>query len=188
MIINLWLLKLSPASTWRQCYLPLPTPSLTFPRSSQFGCILYWSIESVKQQYYKLLYKSLYFFTLHMCSCSFSHVRNLTHSYLEAKLITQLFSWILYNSPSTVERKSTASPPSGFPPASLICLRSSSEDVESDKNKRFLRIHIMLYLEIVHSSKIFHNFTFGNSSFVSLSWFKWFFHKFQLFIGFWKGI
>ena len=98
MIINLWLLKLSPASTWRQCYLPLPTPSLTFPRSSQFVCILYWSIESVKQQYYKLLYKSLYFFTLHMCSCSFSHVRNLTHSYLEAKLITQLFSWCVMNS------------------------------------------------------------------------------------------
>ena len=184
MIINLWLLKLSPASTWRQCYLPLPTPSLTFPRSSQFGCILYWSIESVKQQYYKLLYKSLDFFTLHMCSCSFSQVLNLTRSpFLEAKLITQLFSWILYNSPSTAERKSTASAPSGFPPASLICLCSSSEDVESDKNKRFLRIHIMLYLEIVHSSKIFHNCTF-----VSLSWFEWFFHNFQLFIGFWKGI
>ena len=61
------------------------------------------------------------------------------------------------------------SAPSGFPPASLICLRSSSEIVESDKNKRFLRIHIMIYLEIVYSSKIFHNCTFVNSSFVSLS-------------------
>ena len=139
------------------------------------------------------LQKFIFFHSSHVlvlvCRFSFSQFLNLTRSpFLEAKLITQLFSWILYNSPSTVERKSTASPPSGFPPASLICLRSSSEDVESDKNKRFLRIHIMLYLEIVHSSKIFHNFTFGNSSFVSLSWFKWFLHKFQLFIGFWKGM